>query len=189
MTTPKTPTDPVPQETARQKGRVTTTHAAPWTGESHRGTAISCSEYPCAPHRDALAILRENDPRTPAEQAALNAVEGRRWVLLHAADYSTGVVLLLSRAGLLRDKAHEEHRDRVAASDKEWRDRRQAADRRAITAYIELAALAAGRLEDGADPAEVAAQLRDLAGRIGERREQQSSPTAPDASSQEAIPA
>lgn len=164
---------------------MTTTHTAPYTSETHRGTLAACTEYPCAPRRDALAILREDDPRTPAEQAALDALDAHRWVPVHATDWSTAIVLLLSRARLLRDKAHEEHLHRAAMSDKEWRDRKQAADRRAITALTELVALAAGRLEDGADPAEVAAQLRDLASRIGERREQQSSPTAPDASGQE----
>lgn len=167
----------------------TAAHVAPHTGKTHRGATATCTEYPCAPQRDAFAILREDDPRTPAEQAALDAVDARRWVLWHAADYATGTVLLLSRAGLLRDTAHEEQQARATLSDKVWRDRAQAADRRAITAFTELAELAAGRLEEGADPAEVAAQLRDLAARIGERRDRQSSPTALEASSREAIPA
>lgn len=167
----------------------TATHTAPHTGKTHHGTAAACTEYPCAPHRDALAILREDDSRAPAEQAAIDAVEARRWVPLHAADYATGVVLLLSRAGLLRDKAHEEQQNRAGLSDKAWRDRSQVADRQAITALTELASLAAGRLEDGADPAEVAVQLRDLAARIGERRDRQSSPVAPTADAQEAVSA
>ena len=167
----------------------TTAHVAPHTGKTHRGAPATCTEYPCAPQRDAFAILREDHPRTPAEQAALDAVDARRWVLWHAGDYATGTVLLLSRAGLLRDTAHEEQQARAALSDKAWRDRRQAADRRAITALTELAALTAGRLEEGDDPAEVAAQLRDLASRIGERRDHQSSPIAPEGSSSEGIAA
>lgn len=163
-----------------------TTHTAPYTRENHRGTAATCAEYPCAPRREALAILREDDPRTPAEQAALNAVEARRWVPVHAADYSTAIVLLLSRAGLLRDTDHEKQQNRAALSDKEWRDRAKAADRRAITAFAELTTMAAARLENGDDPAEVAAQLRDLAGRIASRRDRQSSPVAPSTSTQEA---
>lgn len=164
-------------------------HTAPYTSENHPGSAAKCAEYPCRPRREALAILRENDSRTPAEQAAIDAVDARRWVPLHAADYGTAIVLLLSRAGLLRDTAHEEQQARAALSDKAWRDRRQTADRRAITALTELVALAAGRLEEGDDPAEVAAQLRDLASRIGERRDHQSSPIEPAASTQEAITA
>lgn len=167
----------------------TTAHTAPYTREAHSGTAVACTKYPCAPRREALAILRENDSRTPAEQAAIDAIDARRWVPLHAADYGTAIVLLLSRAGLLRDTAHEEQQARAALSDKAWRDRRQTADRRAITAFTELVALAAGRLEEGDDPAEVAAQLRDLASRIGERRDHQSTPIAPAGSSSEAITA
>jgi hypothetical protein len=167
----------------------TATHVAPHTGKTHRGTLTTCTEYPCAPQRDAHAILREDDPRTPAEQAALDAVDARRWVLWHADDYATGTVLLLSRAGLLRDTAHEEQQGRATLSDKAWRDRRQTADRQAIAALTELAELAAGRLEAGDDPAEVAAQLRDLASRIGERRDHQSSPTAPESSSREVVTA
>jgi hypothetical protein len=168
---------------------VTTVHTAPYTSKTHSGTAAACAEYPCAAHRDALAILREDDPRTPAEQAATNAVDTRRWVPWHAADEFAGVVLLLSRAGLLRDLADEQRASQTAAAAERISERARIADRRAIAAFAELAALTAGRLEDGADPAQVAAQLRDLAGRIGERRERQSSPTVSDISSQEAITA
>lgn len=166
---------------------MTTTHTAPppYSKITHRGTAAACTESLCVSHRTATSHLREGAPLSPPEQAAADAINEAKWILWHAHDRDLGVALVLSRAGLLRDKAYEEHLHRAAASDKEWRDRKQAADRRAITALTELVALAAGRLEDGADPAEVAAQLRDLASRIGERREQQSSPTAPDASGQE----
>ncbi|MFJ2630893.1 hypothetical protein ACIO6U_02870 [Streptomyces sp. NPDC087422] len=179
--------NPVPSPAARNTAA---THIAPYTRETHNGPAARCTEYPCEPRREALAILREEDPRTPAEQAAIHAVHERRWVFVHADDYGTGVVLLLSRAGLLRDRAHEEHLTRAAMSDKQHRDRRRTADHRAITALTGLAAMAAGRLETGDDPAEVAAQLRDLAARIEQDREQQSSAAAPEnGSTPEAITA
>ncbi len=158
---------------------MTTTHTAPHTGETHRGTAAACTEYPCRPQREAFAILREDDPRTPAEQAAIDAIDARRWVLWHATDYGTGTVLLLSRAGLLRNAAHEEHLERSAASDRAYRDRCRDADRRAITALDGLAEAAAGLLEGGTDPTQVAAQLRSIAARIQERRERQSSGATP----------
>lgn len=163
-----------------------TTHTALTGRETHPGTFATCTDTLCAPRREALAILREEDPRTPAEQAAINAVHERRWVFVHADDYGTGVVLILSRAGLLRDTAHEEHLNRMALSDKMLRDRGQTADRHAITALTELAAMSARRLENGDDPAEVAAELRELAARIRERREQQSSAVASENGSREA---
>lgn len=172
----------------------TQTHTAPppYSKITHRGAASACTEGMCVSHRTATAHLREGTPLSPLEQAAADVIQDAKWILWHAHDRDLGVALILSRAGLLRDAAHEEHLARAAMSDKEWRDRKQVADRRAITAFTELAALAAGRLEDGIDPAEVAAQLRDLAAQITERRDRHAAVTTPaatDGAEQEAIPA
>ena len=56
---------------------------------------------------EAAAILAPGRDPDRAEQAALDYVDKRRWVLWHAENYAAGVIRLLSHAGLLRDRAHE----------------------------------------------------------------------------------
>lgn len=55
----------------------------------------------------AASILTPNREPDRAEQAALDCVRKQAWVLWHADDYAAGVVRLLSRAGLLRDRERE----------------------------------------------------------------------------------
>jgi hypothetical protein len=56
----------------------------------------------------AAAILAAERKPDRAEKAAIDCVKEHLWVLWHADDYATGVVRLLSRAGLLRDRARED---------------------------------------------------------------------------------
>lgn len=122
----------------------------------------------------ATAVIASDAKRTPAEQAALDAVDEQRWVLWHTdamTDLALAVIRLLSRADLLRDKEHEK---RQAKADTFWSadaERRSTGDRRALGELSELVDEAADRLESGADPAEVAALLRATQGAISSRRE------------------
>ncbi len=122
----------------------------------------------------AAAIIAEKKPRTPAEQAALDAVDAQRWVLWHTdamTDLALAVIRLLSIADLLRDKEHEE---RQAKADQFWvghTERTRTAERTALTRLNALADSAADRLDAGDDPAEVAKWLRETRDRIAEARE------------------
>ncbi|NUK07489.1 hypothetical protein HRW18_05560 [Streptomyces lunaelactis] len=110
---------------------------------------------------EAAAILRETDPRNPAEQAALDALNKRLWILWHAQDPNLGVVLLLSRAGLLRDKEREAETDKFAT----WSVKDTARDRAINATHINcldnVLDIAAEELDAGKNPAEVAAWLRE----------------------------
>lgn len=128
--------------------------------------------------REAAGILQEQAPRTPAEQAAINVLDERRWVLWHAADYSLGVIRLLSLRGLLRDVEHEQQQ---AKADQFWAghgERTRTAERAALGRLNVLAEQAADRLDAGDDPANVAKWLRETRDRIAEAREQAASPTS-----------
>lgn len=123
--------------------------------------------------RDARAILREDAPRTPAEQAAIDALDKDRWILWHADDYSVGVIRLLSRAGLLLDKAHAEE---MAKADRVMADiarRERLADTHCISAFATAAEQAATRLDGGEDPAKVAAWLRQVRAAAFRTRDQE----------------
>ncbi|EFE65847.1 predicted protein [Streptomyces viridosporus ATCC 14672] len=126
----------------------------------------------------AAAIIAANATRTPAEQAALNAIDQDRWVLWHTdhtTDLALAVIRLLSRADLLRDKEHEK---RQAEADQFWAghgERTRAAERAAIGRLNVLAEQAADRLDAGDDPAEVAKWLRETRDRIAEAREKATS--------------
>lgn len=108
----------------------------------------------------AAGILREDAPRTPAEQAALAAIDRYRWVPVHAKDWNTAIVRLISIAGLLRDKQHEAEMAKFDAGMAEASARERRANTWAIAALDELARQAADRLDAGDDPAEVARWLR-----------------------------
>lgn len=126
----------------------------------------------------AAAIIRADAPRTPAEQAALAAVDEDRWVLWHTdhtTDLALAVIRLLSRAGLLRDKANEQ---RQAKADQFWSghsERTRAAERTALGRLDALASQAADRLDAGEDPAEVAKWLRESRDAISQAREKATS--------------
>lgn len=123
--------------------------------------------------KEAHAILREDKPISPVEQAAVAALDQHRWVLWHANDYSLGVILLLSRAGLLRDKAHEQEMDKADASEARLVTEKRMKDAISISTLSDAMSQAAGRLEGGAEPAEVAAwlqKIRDLAMETRDRR-------------------
>ena len=124
--------------------------------------------------REAVDILQEKAPRTPAEQAAIAVLDERRWVLWHADDYSLGVIRLLSLRGLLRDVEHEKQQ---SAAEKFWSahaERTRAADRTALGRLDALAEEAADRLDAGDDPADVAAWLRETRDAISQAREKAS---------------
>jgi hypothetical protein len=127
--------------------------------------------------REAADILQEQAPRTPAEQAAINVLDERRWVLWHANDYSLGVIRLLSLRGLLRDVEHEKQQ---AKADQFWAghgERTRAAERAALGRLTALVDQAAERLEAGDNPAEVAEWLRKGRDAISEAREKAVSPS------------
>lgn len=128
--------------------------------------------------REAAGILQEEAPRTPAEQAAINVLDERRWVLWHADDYSLGVIRLLSLRGLLRDVEHEKQQ---AKADQFWAghtERTRVAERAALGRLNVLVEQAADRLDAGDDPAEVAAWLRATRDRISEAREKADHPSS-----------
>lgn len=56
---------------------------------------------------DAAPYLREGEPLRTAEQAAMSMLTEKLWVLHHARDHVRGVVVLLSRAGLLVDREQD----------------------------------------------------------------------------------
>lgn len=121
--------------------------------------------------REAAEILQEQAPRTPAEQAAINVLDERRWVLHHANDYSLGVIRLLSLRGLLRDIEAEK---RQAKADRFWTDHAtqvRAADRTAISQLDAIVEQAADQLDAGTDPAKVAKWLRASQGAVSRARE------------------
>lgn len=108
----------------------------------------------------ARAILREDAPRTPAEQAALDAVNKDPWILWHANDHNLGVIRLLSRARLLRDPQYEAEQERglqvnadLAARDRE----RNSVLINALTQIIDQAVTELGK---GQNPTHVAAWMR-----------------------------
>jgi hypothetical protein len=122
----------------------------------------------------AAAIIAAGKQRTPAEQAALAAVDNRRWVLWHTdamTDLALAVIRILSSADLLRDKEHEK---RAAKADQFWvghGERTRSAERTALTRLNSLTDQAADRLDAGDDPAEVAKWLRETRDRIAGARE------------------
>jgi hypothetical protein len=123
----------------------------------------------------AAAIIAADKERTPAEQAALDAVNEARWVLWHTdamTDLALAVIRLLSRADLLRDKKDEQRRAQADESWGAYSERQRTANIRALSALDELAVLAADRLEAGDDPAGVAEWLRETRRRITEAREE-----------------
>jgi hypothetical protein len=127
--------------------------------------------------REAADILQEKAPRTAAEQAAINVLNERRWVLWHAEDYSLGVIRLLSLRGLLRDIEHEKQQAKADQFWSEHSERARVADRAALGRLSVLAEQAADRLDAGDDPADVAKWLRETRDRITEAREKATSTT------------
>ncbi len=134
-------------------------------------TELTYEQRQAAAAREAASILQEQAPRTPAERAAIGVLDERRWVLWHAADYSLGVIRLLSLRGLLRDVEQEKQQ---AKADQFWAghsERTRAAERTTLGRLNALADQAAARLDAGDDPAEVAKWLRETRDRISEARE------------------
>ena len=121
----------------------------------------------------ALAMLRENEPRSPAEQAALDVINAHRWVLWHSDDRDLCVMLLLSRLGFLRDKEQEAHIARGVEVNMALSERSRRADAHAINTFAWLAGEAADRLDKGVDPNEVAAWLRGQRAAISERHDRE----------------
>ncbi|MFI0900595.1 hypothetical protein [Streptomyces sp. NPDC020983] len=161
------------------------THTAPHFNATHNGPFESCTQYPCAPSRQATAFLRENDPLTPIEKIAWAAIQERRWILWHANDIARGVLTVLSRAGLLRDTQHEQQQ---AQADTYWAgiaQQNRRADARAITNLNQLANQAADRLNAGDNPQVVAAWLRTTQEAISKQRDTERAATALDAASHE----
>lgn len=121
----------------------------------------------------AAAMLREDAPHTPAEQAAMDALDKDLWVLWHADDYKLGVVRMLHRAGLLRDPAYEAHLNQVASSNARLVDQHRVASERALANHHELIEQAAAKLEDGQSAIEVAAWMREMRIAISEQRDRE----------------
>ena len=115
---------------------------------------------------EARSILREDAPRSAPEQAAIDALDQYRWVMVHAHDYSLGVIRLLSNVGLLRDKAQEELLDNAARIDAKHVAERRRADAVRIHNLDTAISQACDRLSAGEDPAEVAAWLKDIRARV-----------------------
>jgi hypothetical protein len=110
---------------------------------------------------EAAEFLRETDPRTPAEQAAIDALKKQMWALWHANDPNLGVVLLLSHAGLLRDKKQEAEHSKFAAWSTKDTARDRAIDATYINALDNVLDIAAEELDAGKNPGDVAAWLRE----------------------------
>lgn len=130
-----------------------------------RRRANAIDDYQAAAERsarDAHAILKEDAPRTPAERDAIAALDRDRWVLWHAGDYSLGVIRLLSRAGLLLDKAHAEEMAKFDRGMADAARRERLADARLISNLDAAIERAATRLDGGEDPAAVAAWMRQV---------------------------
>jgi uncharacterized protein YfaA (DUF2138 family) len=163
--------------------RAETTHESPFTNATHPGTFAACAEYPCAPNRKATAYLRENDARTVVETVALDVLKKRAWTLWHAEDRDLGIVLVLSRAGLLRDVEHEKQQALSAHISASLAERDRAADGIAITHLDALTEQAADRLDAGDDPREVAAWMRRTREAISARRDHGRSSTTVEARS------
>lgn len=124
----------------------------------------------------AAAILREDIPHSPAEQAAMNALDKDRWVLWHADDHMLGVVRMLHRAGLLRDPADEARRNQADEANARFVRQRHAASQRALSSHHQLVEQAVKKLEDGQPAAEVAAWMREMRTAISERHDRDTSP-------------
>ncbi|MTE20321.1 hypothetical protein F0L17_14630 [Streptomyces sp. TRM43335] len=120
---------------------------------------------------EATAFLRENDDRTSAERAAIDAIDQRMWILWHANNRDLGVILVLSRAGLLRDPADEARRAQADLVMGRAAAREHRADRIAAGRYCALIEEAADRLEAGEDPALIATRMRAARNEIDRRRE------------------
>jgi hypothetical protein len=108
----------------------------------------------------AATWLREDSPLSPPEQDAVNAMRDHLWILWHANDHTLAVILMLSRLGLLRDRAAEQHADHVASIDGQLRDQASRAAGRAINRLSDLIEATAARLESGESPQDVAVWLR-----------------------------
>jgi hypothetical protein len=83
---------------------------------------------------DAAPYLHEDEPLRSAEQAAMAMLTEKLWVLHHARDHVRGVVVLLSRAGLLVDREYTARMDAIQRSEiqrltkvaEDWQARYQA---------------------------------------------------------------
>lgn len=117
----------------------------------------------------AAAILRENDPLNSREQAAMDTITERAWVLWHTStimSYAHGVIRLLSSAQLLRDKAHEDEQEQALAVEAGLREERRARDVRAISQLDAVLAQAVTALRNGEPPADVADRLESQRDRV-----------------------
>lgn len=115
---------------------------------------------------EARSILCEDAPRSAAEQAAVDALDKKLWALWHADDYRLGVVLLLSRAGLLRDVAHEREMDEGLIANARLSREDHLKDKRRISALMSAIDQACDQLAAGNDPAEVSARLKDVRDKV-----------------------
>ncbi len=118
----------------------------------------------------AAGILRESAPRTPVEQAALTVINDGKWVLWHAHDRDLAVMLLLSRAGLLRDREHEQRVLAADISNARAVEKQRVKDGTLIVALTAVLKESADRLDRGDAPADVAARLRAAHAQAGQRR-------------------
>lgn len=109
---------------------------------------------------EAVAILREAEPLTTAEQAAAAVLEEYRWVFAHAEKPFLAVMRLLRRRGLLRDLEYEEHLDQSLKVNAEAVQRDRTRDAVTISSLMGALEQAAARLEAGEPAADVARWLR-----------------------------
>lgn len=107
----------------------------------------------------AAEILNPGKVPDRAEQAALDHLGERRWILWHADDYAAGVVRVLSAAGLLRDRVQEAEATEGHAVLRRLSDRERVLNIRRTYLLDQLVSDAAEQLQGGDDPADVAAFL------------------------------
>lgn len=86
--------------------------------------------------KKAVEILAPKRAFDCAEQAAIACVKEHLWVLWHADDYAAGVIRLLSRAGLLRDRTREAEMAEADRAMRRLADEDNAKRNRQLTAAL-----------------------------------------------------
>lgn len=107
----------------------------------------------------AAQILNPGKPPTPAEEAALDYIGPRRWVLWHSDDLAAATVRLLAQAGLLRDTAQEAEAEKAGSVLRRLSERDRQLHERYSAVVGQIFTDAAERLRAGESPTDVADHL------------------------------